>query len=70
VGSGPGSPAGKEVDWLTISNREQSVVDDVKRIRAHPLVAGDIVIHGYVYDVKSGKLIEVPEATAAGKPQS
>jgi carbonic anhydrase len=70
VGSGPGSPAGKEVDWLTISNREQSVVDDVKRIRAHPLVAGDIVIHGYVYDVKSGRLIEVPEATAAGKPQS
>jgi carbonic anhydrase len=70
VGAGPGSPAGKDVDWLTISNREQSVVDDVKRIRTHPLVAGDIVIHGYVYDVKSGKLIEVPEATAAGKPQS
>jgi carbonic anhydrase len=68
VGEGPGSPAGKEIDWLTISDGEQSVVDDVKRIRNHPLVAADIPIHGYLYDVTSGQLIEVPEATAAGKP--
>ena len=33
----------------------------------HPLVPGDIPIYGYIYDVKSGKLIEVPEATAAGR---
>jgi carbonic anhydrase len=68
VGEGPGSPAGKDIDWLTISDGEQSVVDDVKRIRNHPLVAADIPIHGYLYDVTSGQLIEVPEATAAGKP--
>src|SRR5213596_3754289 len=30
IGAGPGSPAGKEIDWLTISDREQSVVDDVR----------------------------------------
>src|SRR5579864_5280476 len=29
VGSGPGSTEAKYVDWLTISNREQSVVEDV-----------------------------------------
>jgi len=68
VGEGPGSPAGKEIDWLTISDGEQSIVDDVKRIRNHPLVAADIPIHGYLYDVTSGQLIEVPEATTAGKP--
>ena len=38
IGTGPGSPAGREVDRLTIADREQSVVDDVTRIRSHPLV--------------------------------
>jgi hypothetical protein len=34
---------------------------------SHPLVPGHIPIYGYYYDVKSGRLVEVPEATAAGK---
>jgi carbonic anhydrase len=63
VGTGPGSPAGKEIDWLTISDREQSVVDDVERIRSHPLVPDNIPIHGYLYDVTTGRLTEVPQAT-------
>jgi carbonic anhydrase len=67
VGTGPGSPAGKEIDWLTIGDPEQSLVDDVSRIRAHPLVPGRIPVYGYVYDVKTGRLIEVPEATKAGR---
>jgi carbonic anhydrase len=37
------------------------------RIRNHPLVPDDIPIYGYIYDVKSGKLAEIPEATTAGK---
>jgi carbonic anhydrase len=67
VGEGPGSRAGEFIEWLTIPNAEQSVVDDVSRIRHHPLVPGRIPIYGYIYDVRSGKLIEVPEATKAGK---
>jgi len=67
VGAGPGSTEGNYIDWLTISDREQSVVEDVQRIRAHPLVPAGIPIYGYVYDVKSGKLVEVPDATAAGR---
>ena len=43
------------------------MVDDVRRIRNHPLVPRSIPIYGYVYDVKSGKLIEVEAATQAGK---
>ena len=39
----------------------------VQRIRNHPLVPGNIPIYGYIYDVKSGKLVEVPAATAAGR---
>lgn len=64
---GPGSSEGKYIDWLTITDQAQSVTEDVVRIKTHPLVPGNIPVYGYIYDVKSGKLIEVPEATAAGK---
>jgi carbonic anhydrase len=66
VGAGPGSSEGHAIDWLTIADREQSVVEDVRRIRDHPLVPSSIPIYGYVYDVHTGRLVEVPEATAAG----
>jgi carbonic anhydrase len=69
TGAGPGSREGRYVDWLTIEDQRQSVVDDVERIRRSPLVAGEIAIYGYVYDVESGRLIEVPEATAIGRPR-
>jgi carbonic anhydrase len=45
---------------LTISDNAKSVVADVRRIRNHPLVPGNIAVHGFIYDVKSGKLLEVP----------
>jgi carbonic anhydrase len=67
VGEGPGSPEGKKIDWLTISDQTGSVRDDVARIRNHPLVPSRIPIYGFVYDVHSGRLIEVPEATKAGR---
>jgi carbonic anhydrase len=67
VGHGPGATEGEYVDWLTIHDQQGAVVDDVKRIRSHPLVPGRIPIHGFVYDVKTGRLIEVPEATKVGQ---
>jgi carbonic anhydrase len=67
VGSGPGSSEAAYIDWLTIPDRERSVVQDVARIRAHPLVPARIPIYGYVYEVESGKLIEVPGATKVGR---
>jgi len=67
VGQGPGSTAGDTIDWLTIKDQSESVTSDVARIRSHPLVPADVPIYGYIYDVKSGRLIEVPAATAAGK---
>ena len=62
VGRGPGSPEGNHVAWLTIKDLAGSVREDVRRIRNHPLVPKTIPVHGYVYDVKSGKLAEVPDA--------
>jgi carbonic anhydrase len=67
TGEGPGSTEGNYINWLTFSDNANSVVEDVTRIRKHPLVPNDIPIYGYIYDVKSGKLVEVPEATTAGK---
>jgi carbonic anhydrase len=67
TGAGGGSTEGEFIDWLTIRDREKSVLADVRRIRNHPLVASEIPIYGYVYDVKTGKLREVEEATAIGK---
>ena len=68
VGTGPGSTAGREVEWLTIADRNESVVDDVRRIRNHPLVPSRIPIYGYVYDVETGVLEEIVAATEAGRP--
>lgn len=66
VGEGPGSPVGRDIDWLPVADRDQAVVDDVARIRSHPLVPGRIPIHGFVYEVETGLLREVPAATTAG----
>lgn len=68
VGEGPGSPEGKYIRWLTIEDQRQSVVDDVVRIKSHPLVPSEIPVYGYIYDCRTGRLIEVPEATEAGRP--
>lgn len=67
VGQGPGSSEGKYINWLTIRNQAESVTEDVKRIRQHVLVPKIIPIYGFIYDVKTGKLIEVPEAMQAGR---
>lgn len=67
AGGGGGSTEGEHISWLTIANLEQSVVEDVQRIRNHPLVPANIPIYGYIYDVRNGKLTEVPDATTAGQ---
>jgi carbonic anhydrase len=67
VGKGPGSRAGEFIEWLTIRDQEQSVRDDVQRIWESPLVPKEIAIYGYVYDVKSGRMLEVPEAKRPGE---
>ena len=67
VGRGPGSRAGEYIEWLTIADAKQAVIDDVQRIRHHPLVPTSIPIYGFIYDVRSGNLVEVEGATAVGK---
>lgn len=68
VGAGPGSAEASYIDWLTIADNAQSVVDDVSRIRDHSLVPGGIAIFGFIYEVTTGRLVEIAEATKAGRP--
>ena len=69
---GPGSDAGDFINWLAFPDETStsSVIADVSRIRNHPLVPRTIPVYGYVYDVRSGKLIEVPAATENGASQA
>lgn len=65
--AGGGTNDGKYINWLTIQDNAKSVVEDVLRIRSNSMVPTSIPIYGYIYDCKTGRLVEVPEATEAGK---
>ena len=64
---GHGSAEGKYINWLTIKDQQESVLEDVLRIRNHALVPSDIPVYGYIYEFTTGRLIEVLAATEAGK---
>jgi len=65
--AGGGTTDGKYIEWLTIGDQAGSVLADVQRIRNNSMVPGNIPIYGYIYDCKTGRLVEVTEATEAGK---
>src|SRR3984957_19406891 len=66
VGQGPGSTAGKEIDWLEFKGARVAAVGEVRTSRQHPLVPKRIPIYGYIYNVRTGQLEEFPEATKIG----
>src|SRR3990172_4275086 len=53
-----GSDAASAIDFLPFADLPASVEEDVKRIRAHPLITADVPIYGFVFDVKTGRLEE------------
>src|SRR5262245_18089032 len=65
---GGGSVCGHFSNWQTVKDQPTSVLEDVMRIRTHPLVPGNIPIYGFVYDVATGRLNEVEDSSAAGRP--
>ena len=66
VGKGPGSREGEYIDWLTFKDQKQAVLDDVARIQTHPLVPKTIPVHGFIFDVKTGKLVEIEGGKSVG----
>lgn len=55
----PGSDLGHSIHWHTIADLQQSVLDDVQTIQNHPLVPSHIQVHGFIYNVKNGKLTPI-----------
>ena len=53
-----------QVDFLPFPDLEESVREDVSRIKASPLIDDDIPVSGYVYDVRTGRLDPVEGARA------
>ena len=47
------------IDFLPFSDLDDSVRQDVRRIRDSPLIPDEIPVYGYVYDVRTGRLREV-----------
>ena len=70
TGTTPGSTAAAAIDFLQIHNLEESVLEDVLKIRNHPLVLPQIPIYGLIFDVSTGELHEVEAATIAGQPRA
>lgn len=67
-GTGPGSSQADYIVWLSIEDQVESVVTDVERIRKHPLVPREIPIYGYIYQVETGRLVEVRRRRRRGAP--
>jgi carbonic anhydrase len=56
---GTGTEEGRYMKWYTITDLHESVAEDVRRLRNHPLVPEGIPIYGYIFNVKTGRLEEV-----------
>jgi carbonic anhydrase len=41
---------------------DENVRQQISRLRSHPWIPRSVVVRGFVYDVKTGRLKEVPEA--------
>lgn len=47
------------IDFLPFTDVHDSVREDVAFLLSSPLISADVIVRGFVYDVRSGKLSEV-----------
>jgi carbonic anhydrase len=48
-----------DIDFLPFRNLEQSVRDDVAKVKSSPLIPDSVDVSGFIYDVRTGKLLPV-----------
>ena len=51
--------AGQDASWQrfgVVSDQEAALVDDVRLVRAHPLIPESVAVGGFLYDVDTGLL--------------
>ncbi|HNV41895.1 MAG TPA: carbonic anhydrase [Ornithinibacter sp.] len=57
-----GESAGRDATWHrfnTIDDQEAALRSDVVRVKSHPLVADEVLVGGFIYDVDTGLLTQV-----------
>lgn len=47
------------IDFLPFADLEESVRGDMNRVKRDPFIPNDILVRGFVYDVRTGRLTEV-----------
>ena len=65
--NGDSSAEYKYKNFLTFKFHRENLTKDVGYIRRLPFIANHIPIYGHIFDIKTGRLIEIPEASEAGK---
>jgi carbonic anhydrase len=55
------------IDFLPFSDLEESVREDIRRIRENPFIPEGIPVRGFIYDVRTGQLQEVNEPAGVGR---
>jgi len=54
-----GASAGQDASWQTfavVPDQEAALADDVRKVRAHPLIPDTVEVGGFIYDVDTGLL--------------
>jgi carbonic anhydrase len=54
-----------QIDFLPFADLEESVREDVALLQASPLIPDNVIVRGFVYDVRTGRLNEVEVESAA-----
>jgi carbonic anhydrase len=54
-----GASAGQDASWQTfgvVADQDAALRDDVRKVRAHPLIPAGVEVGGFLYDVDTGLL--------------
>jgi carbonic anhydrase len=54
--------AGQDASWQTfgvVEDQQAALLDDVQRVRAHPLIPDTVEVGGFMYDVDTGLLTQL-----------
>jgi carbonic anhydrase len=54
-----GKSAGQDASWQNfgvVTDQEGTLRDDVRKVRAHPLIPESIAVGGFLYDVDTGRI--------------
>jgi carbonic anhydrase len=54
-----GESAGQDASWQTfgvVADQDAALADDVRSVRAHPLIPDSVQVGGFLYDVDTGRI--------------